>query len=92
MKVLTDGVSRKWVGSLDNYICIVYPSWMEKNDAYFTYDPEARAYYFAPRNREKPPYRRQQQATAILDIAEDGTLAGVELIIGDLPLPPSGTL
>jgi hypothetical protein len=64
---------------------------MNKNAAYFTYDPVARAYYFAPVNRASPPYRTQRHVTAILDIAEDGTLAGVELVIGDLPEPPIGT-
>jgi hypothetical protein len=47
---------------------------MNKNAAYFTYDPVARAYYFAPVNRASPPYRTQRHVTAILDIAEDGTL------------------
>ena len=64
---------------------------MKHNRAYFTYDPEAKAYYFAPENRTAPPYHHQQHATAILDIAADGTLAGVELVIGDLPPAPPGT-
>jgi hypothetical protein len=63
---------------------------MKLNVAYFTYDPaHGGAYYFAPGNRTPPPYR-QRHVTAILDIASDGTLAGVELVIGELP-PPEGT-
>jgi hypothetical protein len=49
---------------------------LEKNEAYWTYDSEAGAYYFAP-----DP-----------DIASDGTLAGVELVMGDLPPSPKGAL
>lgn len=63
---------------------------LEKRSAYFTYDPKhGGAYYFAPTERTPPPYRTQRQATAILDIAADGTLAGVELVIGELPPPPA---
>jgi hypothetical protein len=65
---------------------------MIKNRAYFTYDARAKAYYFAPENRHKPPYLEQREVIAILDIAADGTLAGVELIMGELPQPPKGTL
>jgi hypothetical protein len=64
---------------------------LEKRAAYWTYDDEARAYYFAPANRASPPYRTQRHVTAILDIAADGTLAGVELVMGDLPEPPTGS-
>lgn len=61
---------------------------LEKHDAYWTYDPQAHAYYFAPMTRVAPPYKEQRHVTAILDIGEDGTLAGVELVMGDLPKPP----
>jgi hypothetical protein len=65
---------------------------MYKNPAYFTYDPAlGGAYYFAPQNRRAPPYLEQREVTAILDIAADGSLAGVELVIGDLPPAPLGT-
>lgn len=64
---------------------------MFRNPAYFTYDKDAHAYYFAPENRKEPPYREQRHVTAILDIAADGSLAGVELVFGDLPAPPLGT-
>jgi hypothetical protein len=63
---------------------------LEKHIAHWTYDPQARAYYFAPANRAASPYRTQRHVTAILDIAIDGTLAGVELVMGDLPPPPTG--
>ena len=56
--------------------------------AYWTYDYETDAYYFAPSNRTAPPYLKQVEVTAILDIASDGTLAGVELVMGTLPPPP----
>lgn len=60
----------------------------EKHSAYWTYDPQGPAYYFAPTNRAAPPYLRQIEVKAILDIAADGTLAGVELVFGKLPPPP----
>lgn len=59
-----------------------------RHPAYWTYDPEAPAYYFAPADRAAPPYLVQRHVEAILDIASDGTLAGVELVFGELPPPP----
>jgi hypothetical protein len=62
---------------------------MEKRPAYFTYDPKhGGAYYFAPNDRAAPPYLTQREVTAVLDIAADGSLAGVELVMGELPPPP----
>ena len=62
---------------------------LKKRPAYWTYDDMAgHAYYFAPTERTAPPYLRQIAVTAILDIASDGTLAGVELVDGRLPPPP----
>jgi hypothetical protein len=63
-----------------------------RRSAYWTFDKEAQAYYFAPTDRTPPPYRTQKHVTAILDIAADGTLAGIELIqmgAEPLPSPPS---
>lgn len=61
-----------------------------RRPAYYTYDSaHGGAYYFAPIIRAAPPYREQRHATAILDIGSDGTLAGVELVIGPLPPPPA---
>lgn len=66
---------------------------MEKRTAYWTFDEHAaeqvgNLYYFAPTNRAPGPYRNQRHVTAIIDIADDGTLAGVELI-DDMPPPPN---
>ena len=65
---------------------------LEHRPAYWTYDDcegHDHAYYFAPADRRPPPYLTQRHVTAILDIADDGTLAGVELVLGDLPPPPA---
>jgi uncharacterized protein YuzE len=59
--------------------------------AQWTYDPEAEAYYFAPMQAAEPPYLTQRHVEAILDIASDGTLAGVELI-DRVPPPPTAAL
>lgn len=66
---------------------------MQKRPAYWTYEDHpiaGRAYYFAPTDAAPPPYRTQRRVTAILDIADDGTLAGVELALD--PLPPAPTV
>lgn len=63
---------------------------MIKHPAYWTHedsDDTGHLYYFAPSNRANPPYRNQKEVKAIIDIAEDGTLAGIELIY-DMPPPP----
>lgn len=44
-------------------------------------------YYFAPVGRRPGPYRARRLVEAILDIADDGSLAGVELIDNMPPLP-----
>ena len=67
---------------------------MKKHPAYWTHDDVAvkdvgHLYYFAPIDRRPPPYLRQIEVRAIIDIADDGTLAGVELING-MPPPPRG--
>jgi hypothetical protein len=64
---------------------------LEKRQAYWTCDQTASGplYYFAPMNRQPGPYE-QREVTAILDIAADGTLAGVELVMHGLPPPPRG--
>lgn len=63
------------------------PNWRK---AVFTHeDSEAgHLYYFALLDRAPGPYRTQKHVTAIIDIAADGTLAGVELIDDMPPLPP----
>lgn len=62
---------------------------MTKHAATFTCDLSevGPLYYFAPAVRAAGPYRTQRHVEAIIDIAEDGTLAGVELI-DSMPLPP----
>lgn len=66
---------------------------MEHRPAYWTHDDKAadeigeHLYYFAPEGRAAPPYKTQRHVEAIIDIAEDGTLAGVELI-DNMPPPP----
>ena len=66
---------------------------MKKHPAYFTVADDGSndpLYYFAPGNRRPPPYAVQRRVEAIIDIADDGTLAGVELI-EDMPPPPKDT-
>lgn len=68
--------------------CLALP----RRPAYWTHDHEAdgagHLYYFAPVGAAKPPsYTTQREVKAVIDIAQDGTLAGVELIY-DMPPPP----
>lgn len=61
-----------------------------KKEAFFTHEHDPHAghlYYFGPVARTAPPYKTQRIVRAIVDIAADGTLAGVELI-DDMPPPP----
>lgn len=51
-------------------------------------DPDFKAYYFKLDGRMPGPYLKQVTTEAILDIASDGTLAGIELVYGNLPPPP----
>lgn len=66
---------------------------LERRAGFWTYDENAfndigeHLYYFAPANRAEPPYLKQIRVTAIIDVARDGTLAGIELIDG-MPPPP----
>lgn len=67
---------------------------LERRPAYWTYEDHpiaGRAYYFAPSERTPGPYRTQKRVTAILDIADDGTLAGVELVMDQLPPAPTAS-
>ena len=63
---------------------------LKRQPAFFTHEDSGvgHLYYFAPENRAEAPYLRQRTVSAIIDIAEDGTLAGVELI-DDMPPPPT---
>jgi hypothetical protein len=61
-----------------------------RRGATFTYDGDGTdAYYFAPVARTKPPYLRQMHVDATVDVASDGSLAGVELILANVPPPPT---
>jgi hypothetical protein len=66
---------------------------LEKRPAFYTHDrihkDGGHLYYFACGDRADPPYKRQITVSAILDIASDGTLAGVELIDPRMPSPPN---
>jgi hypothetical protein len=71
----------------DNTFTPAQPARRGSMAAQFTYDPEGEAYYFAPLGAQPGPYYTQRHVDAILDIAFDGTLAGVELI-DRVPPPP----
>ncbi len=63
---------------------------LKKRKATWTYSGEhGHLYYFAPKKRRPPPYLKQVIVEAILDIADDGTLAGVEIVDTKAPPPPS---
>ena len=69
---------------------------LKKHLAYYTHEDCSAAghlYYFgildAKAERARGPYMKQREVRAIIDIAADGTLAGVELIY-DMPPPPTG--
>ena len=66
------------------------PSSLKKREAYWTVDMSTGTplYYFAPSERRDPPYTKQVHVEAILDIAADGTLAGIEIISHKAPPPP----
>ena len=61
---------------------------MIRGTAKWTYDGEADAWYFALDERQAPPYLTQRRIEAIVDIAADGTLAGIEILV-PMPPPPS---
>lgn len=50
-------------------------------------DPDAgRLYYVVVHGRTPGPYKNQRRVQAIIDIADDGSLAGIELIDNMPPL------
>lgn len=57
-----------------------------KGKGYWTYDAVG-AWYFGLDERTAPPYLTQREVTAIVDIASDGSLAGIELL-ESFPPPP----
>jgi hypothetical protein len=67
---------------------------LDRKTAYWTHeacDVAGHLYYFgilgAKGERVRGPYKKQRRVEAIIDVAPDGTLAGVELI-DDMPPPP----
>ncbi len=48
--------------------------------ANYTFDEEADAYYIALAGRKAPPYMRQSHVKAVLDLDDDGRLAGIEIV------------
>ena len=65
---------------------------LEQRKATFTYDDSEgyHLYYFAPLERT-PGKLTQRHVESIIDVAPDGTLAGVELIDNMPPLDTSPT-
>ena len=60
---------------------------LEKMRANWTYDADAHAFYFAPSVRAAPPYLKQIEVRAIVDVAQDGSFAGVEIVDPKMPRP-----
>lgn len=54
-------------------------------------DHAGHLYYVKVKGRMPPPYLTQRRVQAVLDIAADGTLAGIELI-DNMPPPPIGAV
>jgi uncharacterized protein YuzE len=55
---------------------------MAEGSARWTYDEEARAWYFALNERAAGSYSTQIKVAAILDLDDEGRLAGIEIIDG----------
>ena len=63
---------------------------IKKRPASYTHSYQGgHCYYFELGDKTPPPYRKQIHVDAILDIASDGTLAGVEIIDMKAPPPPT---
>ena len=65
----------------------------DRRKSVFTYEHDDAAghlYYFAPQTTTPGPYLTQRHVQAIVDIASDGTFAGVELIDNMPPLNSGG--
>lgn len=57
-------------------------------EAYWTHDPSTGAWYIGLEERRPAPYTRQVTVEAVLDIADDGSLAGIEIVDPAAPGPP----
>lgn len=60
----------------------------QRGTATWTLDREYGLWYVALDGRHPPPYLRQIHVEAIIDVAADGTVAGIEIIDGKMPLAP----
>jgi hypothetical protein len=61
----------------------------KRQRAHFTYDESANTYYFAPNDRAPPTFEENRSVMALIDTADDGTLADIQLVLDDLPPPPA---
>lgn len=60
---------------------------LKQLSASYTHDPEAEMYYFAPSERAPGPYKKQIKISAMVDIASDGSFAGVEFDSAQIKQP-----
>lgn len=61
----------------------------ETGTAEWCFDQDAGAWYVALDERARPPYLHQREVNAILDIDDNGRLAGIEILEPILPPLPS---
>jgi hypothetical protein len=62
-----------------------------QGQAYWRYDDSVNCWYVGLHERSNPPYRKQVIVEAVLDLDEDGRLAGTELVTPcneGKPIPP----
>lgn len=55
---------------------------------YWRYDDEVQAWYFGLAERAAPPYKRQVIVEAVVDLDDDGRVAGFEILSGEEALKP----
>lgn len=60
---------------------------MVHDNATIKWDPEALAYYVTPSTRPNPPFTKQIHVEAIVDVGDDGSFAGIEIIDPRMPQP-----
>lgn len=65
-------------GNIEPYEEPDVPEVLEQIPATYTHDTDAEMYYFAPSERAPGPYLKQIKIEAIVDVASDGSLAGIE--------------
>ena len=52
-----------------------------QGQAFWRYDESVNCWYVGLSERAKPPYRTQVVVEAVLDLDDDGRLAGIELVM-----------